>query len=117
MQDATMLHLTFDQPLWWKALAIIESEPVDSELRKIVLGLGDFTRKWVFSIPLVTWWLGQVWRSYCNLYAPNAVKHIMSGKAISCVMTAHLLMNAAVKGLLLSSIFRVPLPTSKASID
>jgi hypothetical protein len=34
--------LTFDQPLWWKALMIIESEPEESDLRGIVLRLGDF---------------------------------------------------------------------------
>ena len=33
---------TFDQPLWWKALMIIMSEPLDSDLRKIILRLGGF---------------------------------------------------------------------------
>ena len=34
--------LTFDQPLWWKALSIILSEPEDSELHSIVLRLRPF---------------------------------------------------------------------------
>lgn len=34
--------LTFDQPLWWKALMIVESEPMGSDLRGIVLRLGGF---------------------------------------------------------------------------
>ena len=34
--------VTFDQPLWWKALMTIMSEPLDSDLRKIVLRLGGF---------------------------------------------------------------------------
>ena len=34
--------ITFDQPLWWKALMIIRSEPLDSDLRRIVLRLGGF---------------------------------------------------------------------------
>jgi hypothetical protein len=34
--------ITFDQPLWWKALMIIKSEPMGSDLRGIVLCLGGF---------------------------------------------------------------------------
>ncbi len=32
--------LTFDQPLWWKALIIQKSTPVGSEIRSIILRLG-----------------------------------------------------------------------------
>ncbi len=34
--------VTFDQPLWWKALMIIESESEESDLRGIVVHLGGF---------------------------------------------------------------------------
>ena len=34
--------ITFDQPLWWKALMITINEPVGSKLRSIVLRLGGF---------------------------------------------------------------------------
>ena len=34
--------VTFDQPLWWKALTIISCEHDDSELKSIVLRLGAF---------------------------------------------------------------------------
>ena len=34
--------ITFDQPLWWKALMIIKSEPMGSDLREIILHLGGF---------------------------------------------------------------------------
>ena len=34
--------ITFDQPLWWNALMVIESEPADSDLRQVVLRLGSF---------------------------------------------------------------------------
>ena len=37
--------ITFDQPLWWKALMIIETEPTGSVLNDIVLRLGAFTQK------------------------------------------------------------------------
>ena len=33
---------TFDQPLWWKALAIIESKPEGSDFGEIVLRLEAF---------------------------------------------------------------------------
>ena len=32
--------LTFDQPLYWKAFPIIRAQPLDSELKNIVLRLG-----------------------------------------------------------------------------
>ena len=38
----TTTIITFDQPLWWKAQLIVESEPPDSELRSIILCLGGF---------------------------------------------------------------------------
>ena len=35
--------ITFDQPLWWKALLIIDAEPEGSDLSNIVLRLGAST--------------------------------------------------------------------------
>ena len=34
--------ITFDQPLWWKSLQVIEGQPENSPLRSIVLRLGGF---------------------------------------------------------------------------
>ena len=34
--------LTFDQPLWWKAMCIVNDEPPESDLKRIVLRLGAF---------------------------------------------------------------------------
>ena len=34
--------LTFDQPLYWKALTIIQSQPTDNALKHVVLRLGGF---------------------------------------------------------------------------
>lgn len=31
---------TFDQPLWWKALTIVQNEPLNSELKSLVVRLG-----------------------------------------------------------------------------
>ena len=32
--------ITFDQPLFWKAMLIVESEPTGSDLKEVVLRLG-----------------------------------------------------------------------------
>ena len=34
--------ITFNQPLWWKALMIVTTEPSGSDLKRIVLHLGGF---------------------------------------------------------------------------
>ena len=39
--DATPI-LTFDQPLYWKALTIIQSQPDESDLKGMVHRLGGF---------------------------------------------------------------------------
>jgi len=48
--------ITFEQPLWWKALVIIMSEPLGSDLRKIVLRLGGFhTAMSLMAVLEVSW--------------------------------------------------------------
>ena len=44
--------ITFDQHLWWKALVIIVSEPLGSQLKNIVLRLGCFHTEMSF---LASW--------------------------------------------------------------
>ena len=44
------------------------------------------------------------------IYAPKAVEQIMSGKAVSRAVRAHLLLDAVLNGLLLSKSMDVPLP-------
>ena len=39
--EVTPKH-TFEKPLWWKVLMIIESEPANSNLRQVVFRLGSF---------------------------------------------------------------------------
>ncbi len=45
-----------------------------------------------------------------NIYAPKAVEQIMSGKAISRAVRVHLMLDAVLKGLLLSKSMDVPFP-------
>ena len=58
--------VTFDQPLGWKALMIIMTEPLDSDLRKIVFRLGGFHTEMSF--------LGCIGRS---LMAGSRLKEIL----------------------------------------
>ena len=88
--------ITLDQPLWWKALKITTTEPVGSELREIVLHFGGLHTETSF--------LGCMGHLVASsglqdllglIYAPNAVVHMLSGKAIARAVQAHLIVDAA----------------------
>ena len=107
--------ITFDQPLWWKALMIIKSELVGSDLRGIILCLGGFHTEMSF--------LGCIGHLMASsglqemlelIYAPNAVVHMLSGKAIARAIRAHFIVDAALNALLLKSVFNAPLPEKAA---
>lgn len=83
-------------------MVIEPSEPADSDLRQVVLRLG---RPWNFSHRDEFHW-----RSIGHLiaesglkelleliYVPNAVEHILTGKAIARAVRAHLLVDAVLK--------------------
>ena len=40
--------LTFDQPLWWKAMCIVNDEPRESDLKRFVLRLEAFHTQMTF---------------------------------------------------------------------
>ncbi|GFR77724.1 hypothetical protein ElyMa_002244600 [Elysia marginata] len=82
--------LTFDQPLWWKAQLILDSEPADSHLRSLMTGSG--LRELLEVI-----------------YAPDAVVHMLSGKAVARAVRGHLLVDSVLNALLASSAFGVDL--------
>ena len=110
--------ITFDQPLWWKALMIVKSEPIGSNLKGLVLRLGGFHTEMSF--------LGCIGHLMASsglqelletIYAPNAIVHMMSGKAISRAVRAHLIVDAALNALMLNMIFNVPLPDSDNGLE
>ena len=102
--------LTFDQPLWWKALAIIVTEPVGSNLRDIVLRLGGFHTEMSFLGCIGHLMAASGLQELLELiYASNAVVHMLTGKAIARAVRAHLLVDAALNALVLASTFNVPL--------
>ena len=85
--------LTFDQPLYWKALTIIQSQPNGTELNQIVLRLGG--------IPYANEFLGKhrplngrlrssrTTRKLCMLET-HVVTHMMTGEAVSRAIRGHL---------------------------
>ncbi len=108
--------VTFDQPLWWKALMIIESEPEESDLRGIVLRIGGFHTEMSFlgSIGHLMDSSGLQERLE-SIYAPNAVVHMLSGKASARAVRGHFIFDAALNALILHSGFNAPLPCQPMS--
>ena len=86
--------ITFDQPLWWKVLNIIDVEPVASKLH-IVQRLGGFHTQSSFLGCIGHLMAASGLEQILELiYAPNAVAHMLSSKAISRAVRAHLIVDA-----------------------
>ncbi|VDI18420.1 Hypothetical predicted protein [Mytilus galloprovincialis] len=103
--------LTFDQPLYWKALTIVQNEKPNSQLKSLVLRLGGFHTEMSF--------LGSIGHIMSNsgiqeilelIYAPNAVSHILNGKAVARALRAHMLIDTALHCILTSDIFGIQIP-------
>ncbi len=104
--------VTFDQPLWWKALMIVDTAPVDSDLKNLVLRLGGFHLEMSFLGCISHLMSASGLQHILELvYAPNAVVHMLTGKAIARAVRAHLLVDAALNGLLLANALGAPLPS------
>jgi len=110
--------ITFDQPLWWKALMIINSEPMGSDLKGIVLRLGGFHAEMSFLGCIGHLMVSSGLQELMELiYAPNAVIHMFSGKAIARAVRAHLIVDAALNALLLTNVLNAPLPCLPETSD
>ena len=98
--------VTFDQPLWWKALTIISCERDDSQLKSIVLRLDAFHMQMSFlgSIGYLMHDSG-LKETLETIYAPNAVTHILSGKAVSRAVRGHFIVDSALNAPVLSKAF------------
>ena len=95
---------------------IVESEPKESDLRGIFLRLGGFHTEMSF--------LGSIGHLMDSsglqemlesIYAPNAVVHMLSGKAIARAVRGHFIVDAALNALMLHSGFNAPLPCQPMS--
>ena len=100
--------ITFDQPLWLKATMIAENEPADSPVRNVVLRLGGLHIEMTFLGCVGHLMGGSGLREILELfYAENAVGHILSGKAIARAVRAHLLVEATLTTMIMSTIMCV----------
>ena len=94
--------ITFDQPLWSKAVKIIDAKSMD-----IVCRLGGFHTMMSFLRSLGSLMNGSALSELLTtVYGESSITHILSGKAISRALRAHLLEHAA----LMSKLIQVVLP-------
>lgn len=94
--------ITFDQPLYWKAVMMTSSE----ECSNVVVRLGAFHAEMSF--------IGSIGRIMSDselreilklIYAPNAVSHMLSGKAVFRAVRAMMLLDTAMQCTLNEHIF------------
>ena len=103
--------VTFDQPLWWKTFNIIQTEPADSYIRKVILRLGAFYTEMSFLGTIGLLMAVSELRELLELiYASNAVDHILTGKAIARGVRAQPIVGAALNALLYSAVLGVLIP-------
>ena len=94
-----------------ETLAIQLSQPEGSPIRRLILRLGAFHMEMSFLGSIGHLMAGSgIKELFEMIYAPNAVEQIMSGKAFSRAVRAHLLLDAVLNGLLFFKSMNVPLP-------
>lgn len=103
--------VTFDQPLYWKALMITCIEQPDSEIGSIILRLGGFHMEMSFlgCIGYLMRGSGLV-ELLETVYASTAVGHMLSGKAVARAVRAHFLVHTVLNAVLFSNVFGIQLP-------
>ena len=94
--------ITFHQPLFWKA-SLIRSE--HRELQDIVLMLGSFYTLMNLLGAVGTLMNGsRLSEVLQEIYGPNAVQHMMAGKAISRATRGHMIVDAVLSALLVADV-------------
>ena len=93
--------VTFDQPLFWKALSIVTNEPDNSEIKFVIVRLGGFHTEMSF-----LGCIGHLMESsgleepLSTVYAQNTVSHMLSGKAAARAIRGHFLIDDALNEIL-----------------
>ena len=102
--------ITFDQPLWYKSFSLINTESPDSDLHKVIPRLGALHTLMSFLGSIGHLMAGSGLKVLLELiYVPSAVEYMLSGKAVSCAVRGHLIIDAALNALLYSAALSVPL--------
>ena len=100
--------VTFDQPLWWKAHMIVESEANDSVIHSIVVRLGGFHTEMSFLGSIGHIMEGSGLLEVLQLvYANNSEGHMLSGKAVR----GHMIVDSVLNTILLARVFDCNIPT------
>ena len=91
---------------------IIRSEPLVSDLRRTILRSGDFHADMSFLGYMGHVMASSVLQELLELvYAPNAVVHMLNGKAIGRAVRAHFIVDAYVNGMMLTDVLDAPMPS------
>ena len=86
--------MTFDQPLYWKALTIMENESPESAIKSVVLRLGGFHNEMSFLGAIRNIMSGSGLAEVLEtVYATNTVSHMLNRKAISRAIRGHFLVS------------------------
>lgn len=102
LYDGLTPCITFDQPLWLKATEIIKAKSL-----QIVCRLGGFHTMMSFLGSIGTMMKGSG-LSECleTIYGANAVKHMMSGKALSRALRGHFLIESVLVSKLINELIQ-----------
>ncbi len=110
--------VTFDQPLWWKALTVIQNDHKDSSLKSVVLRLGGLHTQMSFLGCIGHLMAESGLKELLELvYANNTVIHMLTGKAIARSVRGHLLVDAALNTMLVADAYNLPLPLQTSDTD
>ena len=109
--------LTFDQPLYWKALEI-QTQETGSIVSNIILILGSFHTLMSFLGSIGHLMVGTGLQPLIEqVYAENTVPHILSGKAVARARRAHMLAVCALEGLKISEMYGIDLLSNEENDD
>ena len=110
--------MTFDQPLWLKAVIIQASVSPDNGIRSIVVLLGGFHTQMSMLGVIGGIMAGSGLQEVLEcVYASNTVGHMLSGKAIARTLRGHILVSVALNVTLTSKVFGIPLPGTQQVIE
>lgn len=103
--------ITFDQQLWWIAYMVIKAQPSSSPLHQIILILGGFHTEMSFLGAIGSMMAGSGLKEVMSqVYAEGSVDHMLSGKAVTRAVRAHLLVDSALNTIATAQMFGVPVP-------
>ena len=100
--------ITFDQPLLWKSLQVIEGQPENSPLRSIVLRFDGFHTETSFIGSIGHLMSGSGLHELLEtIYANNAVTHMLTGKAVQRAFSGLLQVDSSLSAMIVSDEFNV----------